>query len=47
MKQLTVTDGSTPGKDVFAAMIAAMKFPCNRGPMISYVPHDSWRTEHG
>lgn len=37
MKQLTVTDGSTPGKDVFAAMIAAMKFPCNRGPMINYL----------
>ena len=37
MKQLTVTDGSTPGKDVFAAMIAAMKLPCNRGPMINYI----------
>ena len=37
MKQLPVTDGSTPGKGVFAAMIAAMRFPCNRRPTINYI----------
>jgi len=37
IKQLAVTDGSTPAKEVFAAMVAAMKSPCNRGPMINYL----------
>ena len=29
--------GSTPSKEVFAAMAAAMKSPCNRGLMINYL----------
>ena len=37
LKNLVVTDGSTPGKEVFDAMVAAKRPPCNRGPLIHFL----------
>lgn len=36
-KQMGVTDDSTPSKEVFDAMVAAKRHPCNRAPMINYL----------
>jgi len=37
VKLLVVTDDSSPGKEVFDAMLAAKRHPCNRQPLIQYL----------
>ena len=38
LRLLVVDDDSTPSKELFGAMLASKRHPCNRQPMIQYLP---------